>query len=203
MKPSENETAAARLRQARLRAGYAKAVDFARAADINEVTYRAHEGGQRGIPLAAAKLYADRLGCAVDWLLTGEGDANVPLVGYVGAGHQIHPIDDFALGGEPETVDGPPAGTDGDVAAVEVRGDSMYPVYRQGDLIYYHRRPETDIDSLIGRECVVHLADGRTLVKMIKQSGMPGRYDLDSYNASPINDVEIRWAAPIAWVKRK
>lgn len=208
MKTNPNETAAARLRQARMQAGFKNAAEFARHARISQITYRAHENGQRGIPVQTAKDYAKRLNCSAAWLLTGEGPdegpSAIPLVGYVGAGHQIHPMDDFALGAGLDIVDSPPTyGEPAPAVAVEVRGDSMFPVYREGDQIYYSRERDFQIEEMINRESVVQLADGRTLLKTIRRGPTPGRYSLDSYNASPIEDVEIRWAAPIIWIRRK
>lgn len=45
-----------------------------------------------------------------------------------------------------------------------VRGDSMYPAYHDGDVIFY-KRHDGKITDLIGRECVVQLKDERQLVK--------------------------------------
>ncbi len=68
-----------RLRWAREQAGYRSAAAFARAADVPEVTYRAHEKGPRavggrGLSEQAARLYAEHLGVSWAWLLTGIGE---------------------------------------------------------------------------------------------------------------------------------
>jgi len=67
------ESAAGRLRAARIKAGYDDAADFARAVGVKPVTYRAHEGGQNGFAR-----YADRYGVKLKvsplWLLYGKGD---------------------------------------------------------------------------------------------------------------------------------
>jgi hypothetical protein len=54
---------------------------------------------------------------------------------------------------------------------------------------------------MIGRECVVRLADGRTMLKMVSR-GANGLFDLHSHNAPPITGVAIEWVAPVLWVKR-
>lgn len=74
-----NTTPAERLRWARRRAGYASAAAFARAAEVPEVTYRAHEKGPRavggrGLSERSARTYAERLGVSWAWLLTGVGN---------------------------------------------------------------------------------------------------------------------------------
>lgn len=64
-----------RLRDARIRAGYETAGDFAKAMGIQEGTYRHHENGTggRSVPLAAVKRYAAKLGADLNWLLNGDG----------------------------------------------------------------------------------------------------------------------------------
>lgn len=61
-----------RLRKARERAGFDDAVSAARAYGWNENTYRSHENGNRGVPLNAAKRYAQRFKVSAGWILTGE-----------------------------------------------------------------------------------------------------------------------------------
>lgn len=63
---------AARLRQARAEAGYAKAAPAAQAMGIPEPTYQAHENGNRGF-LTSADRYADFFRVNLEWLLKGRG----------------------------------------------------------------------------------------------------------------------------------
>lgn len=65
------EGIAARLRSARIKAGYKRASHFAERVGVLPVTLRAHENGQNGFPRDTAKLYADALGVSVHWLLYG------------------------------------------------------------------------------------------------------------------------------------
>jgi transcriptional regulator with XRE-family HTH domain len=144
-----------------------------------------------------AKLY----GCRPADFIDG-GRTSVPLVGFVGAGAEIYPFDDAPLGGGFEMVDAPPdeART---VVAVEVRGESMFPAYREGDLIYYAREQDFVVDACLGAECVVKLGDGPTLVKTVMRGAEPGRWTLLSYNAPPIENAHIDWAAPVLWVDKR
>ena len=126
----------------------------------------------------------------------------VPVVGYVGAGDEIIPIDDHALGAGLDEVELPlPLGKD--AVAVIVRGNSMYPAYREGDIIVYEKKFEGDLTPLIGRECIVRLEDGRSYVKELARGSGPGLWTLISHNAPPIPDVRLAWAAPVTFVKRK
>lgn len=121
---------------------------------------------------------------------------NVPVVAYVGAGSEVYSIDDHEKGGSLEEVPAPP-GAGPSAVGVIVRGDSMYPAYREGDvLIYDEHRPPAD---LLQRECVVELEDGRQMVKTISR-GAGDSYTLVSHNAPPIEDVYIRWAAKVKFV---
>jgi phage repressor protein C with HTH and peptisase S24 domain len=125
---------------------------------------------------------------------------SVPLVGYVGAGSQVLALDDHHKGAGLEEVEAPPGGATRSTVAVRVRGESMMPAYMDGDLLYYDQKEDGDFTHLIGRECVVALADGRVFVKRIHRGSQPGRWMLVSHNGSPIEDVEITWAARVKWV---
>lgn len=130
-------------------------------------------------------------------LFAWDAGESVPLVGYVGAGAEILAIDDHAKGGGLEEVERP-HGAGRSTVAVRVRGDSMRPAYKDGDLLYYDTQANGDLDHLIGNDCVVKLSDGRVFVKEIRKNS--GGYWLHSYNADPMMDVSIEWAAKIRWV---
>lgn len=64
------DSPAARLKWARLKAGYQDAEAFARKAGLNPVTYRSYENGANGFAKHSAK-FAKVLGVTADWLLAG------------------------------------------------------------------------------------------------------------------------------------
>lgn len=123
----------------------------------------------------------------------------VPLVGYVGAGELYYPDPLAGPWGTIERVDAPP-GAGADTVAVRVRGSSMVPVYRDGDLLYLRRHNDWVPDQCLGRDCVVELVDGRCYVKRLERRDSTWR--LVSYSAEPIEAVDIKWAQPILWVRR-
>lgn len=135
--------------------------------------------------------------CAVygvsEAVVMGRPDApSVKLVGYIGAGNAAHY---YANGDDPnEEVERPPESNEATVAA-QVRGDSMYPVADDGDLIYFDDKLEPPTDDLIGKLCVVGLLDDRILVKRLYR-GRAGLYNLTSANAPPMQDVPVVWARP-------
>lgn len=190
--------AADRLRDAREAAGFETAADAARRYGWPETTYRHHENGTRGFRLPSAKIYARAFRVAPEWLLFGKGGAErsgVPVVGYIGAGAEIYPIDQ---GGSLDEVEAPP-GVGPEAVAVIVRGDSMWPRYTDGDTIIYDQHlPAEKADR---RECVIALPDGRKYVKMVRRQP-DGLWTLESHNAPPIHDAELLWAAPIRWIIR-
>jgi phage repressor protein C with HTH and peptisase S24 domain len=145
---------------------------------------------------------ATALGVPLTTLLGDEAPvhSSIPIVGFVSAGEGWTPIDnatgpddvvDFDLGAH-------------DAIGIEVRGDSMAPVYRNGDYLVCYRQFGTNADNCIGLDCVVRTQDGRHFVKILKRGSRPGRFNLKSYNpvADDIEDVTLSWVAPVAWIRR-
>jgi hypothetical protein len=92
----------------------------------------------------------------------------------------------------------------GNMIAIEIRGDSMFPVYRNGDFLVCERRHGYDLRNYLGLDCAIKTKSGEGYVKKLLKGSRAGRFDLQSYNVSYdyIRDVEVDWAAPIQWVKR-
>lgn len=129
---------------------------------------------------------------------TGSLFTLVPVAGQIGAGAAVYDFDGED-GGKNIGFERTPRGF-GAVEALQVRGDSMYPVYRDGDLIYIEDRP-AEFPLRRNTEYVIQLADGRRLLKMI-EPGADGRYNLVSYNAPAEPDVEIVNAQRVRYVRK-
>lgn len=123
----------------------------------------------------------------------------VPLVGYVGAGAVVHMHDRGAGSSAIDYIKAPKGF--GAVEALEVRGDSMYPVYRNGDVVFYGGRPAA-LPITDDGEYVVELTDGRILIKTVEHRGN-GKYSLTAYNAPPINGVEIVNAFRVRYIRKR
>lgn len=187
-----------RLRRAR-KLKFANSVEAAEAFGFNPNTLRSNENGNKPFGRDAAVRYARAFGVRLEWLLSGQGSMRhsrtlIPVEGIVGAGAAVFPIDEGAF----EPIE-PPFGAPENAVAFIVRGDSMYPAYRDGT--YIIALPVDDIHSIAHSRAVVTLEDGRRYVKDLERGSKPGLFTLFSHNASPINDVRIVAAAKVIGTK--
>lgn len=127
----------------------------------------------------------------------------VPLVGYVGAGDLYYPDPASGPWVGFDVVDAPPGS--GDVVAVRVRGDSMAPVFRNGDLLYFSKSDGEQPGDNVGEDCIVQVRNGPTYVKVLMKGVRTNRYRLHSYgNDTPdIENADVEWAAPIRHITRE
>ncbi len=144
---------------------------------------------------------ADQLGITLTELLEGrpDGPRRAAVIGYVSAGEGWTPFDGDGPVDEVEiNIEG------GAPVALIVRGDSMSPVYRDGDILVGAKRATTNALGLIGSDCVVETRAGARYVKFVAKGSVRGRYDLKSYNPvhPDIENADLAWAAPIGIVIR-
>lgn len=135
---------------------------------------------------------ADVLETTVDELT---GTDPVFLAGKIGAGGSIL----FEEYDEPQEVPRPPLAR-GRLLALQVEGDSMFPRYDAGDVIYVRRDHNGILPEYIGYHCAVHTSDGGTFLKILEEGTEPGKYTLLSHNAPPMRNVEVEWASPVLFV---
>lgn len=188
-----------RLQQARKRAGYETPAEASRALGSNRITYYQHESGIRGLTRKSAERYAQFFRVDLAWLLTGKGrperKGSFPLLGYVGAGAEIFPIDDHAKGAGLDYID--PQTIPADAVALIIRGESMYP-FEDGWKIVYRREQDGVPANCVNRLCVVQVSnDGPMLIKKVRRGSEPGRYTLESWNAPARENEQLEWAAPV------
>ncbi len=194
------QTIGERISWLRTRAGLTQA-QLAELTGINQSNIaRWESGNQTPSQISAAKV-ATALGTTTDYLIRGiatRPDAQSrPVIGYVGAGEAVYPIngDDSAL----EHTD-VPFGTPDHVVGLRIKGDSMRGQFEDADIILYNRETPFLLQDCINRRCVVQLEDGRILVKKLKFGQMEGHFTLLSTNAPAIENVKILWASPILGV---
>lgn len=150
---------------------------------------------------SAMQQLADVFGVSVDWLRHGDMSTLIfPVVGEVKGGQDWFPIDQ---GGDLGAIEIDLSHVD--PIAIRVRGDSMKPVYRQGDSIVGSRLKGTVIDEVIGRDCIVKTLDGEGMVKTLMRGSKPGFYRLRSYDPEypDREDVQLEWAAPVILTVRR
>jgi SOS-response transcriptional repressor LexA len=71
-KREEREQRAARLKEARMKAGFKSMPAAARAMRVNVETYKAHETGRNGFDTPDARIYARTFKVSASWLMTGD-----------------------------------------------------------------------------------------------------------------------------------
>lgn len=151
---------------------------------------------------------AEAFGVDPEYLRTGKErrqlkphpPADIPVIGHAGARERI-----ILLDGDDQGIFDlvhPLRAEDG-FRAVIVRGDSMIPIYRNGDALFF-RQDHPDMSKTLGRDCVVITDKNRAYVKRVMKGSRQGLYNLLSYapGEDPIIDVELRNAWPIEWVRR-
>ncbi len=198
--PADLKTPHGRLQHAREAAQYASAALAARAMGVLEPVYQAHENGSKGLSRSGAR-YAKFFNVALDWLMTGRGEMKpvtryaalpaIPLMGLVGAGGSVAPIDGDNQDEPPDFIDWPEPAF---IGALQVRGESQLPRWRDGEVILFDRRPRKP-DEFLGKYAVVDCLDGRRLVKTIQRGSIReprGEFwRLDSLNAPPEDNVRL------------
>ena len=154
--------------------------------------YAKLEGGTRRLSDKWIKLASDAYGVDPGEVVT-DRRASVPVAGYVGAGTEMH----FYAEGQGSLDEAPaPEGVSAQTVAVEVKGLSLGPIF-DGWRVYFDDRREPVTDDLIGRLCVVGLADGRILVKTLSRGRSNGAFDLHGQFGEPVLDIEVLWAARV------
>lgn len=114
----------------------------------------------------------------------------VRVVGYVGDDAKVilfpEPCGDLRL------VDAPDGSTYATVA-IEIRTDSLDPAFTNWIVFYDDLRlpPNEDV---VGKLCVIGLADGQIVVRKLARGQLPDRFNLLAMNGPPIYDVEVEWA---------
>ena len=149
------------------------------------------------------------LGVHLAWLMDGFGPmsgkasissssrATVTVVGQIGAGAVMFPYDDHSLEQGLDEVPAPMSLEGDDYVAVRIKGDAMRPM-KEGWLMFFRKTDSGVPDECRDQLCVVKIAnDGPMMVKELRWTKTPYRYNLLSWNAEPIEDVALDWAAKV------
>lgn len=143
---------------------------------------------------------AEVLGVDVNEIVSGAAPRpTIALAGKVGAGAKVPLVDAYTKGDGPQ-VECPEGISPHGIVAVEVSGDSMEPIYSDGDVLFYTRHTHENVPSeAVGRRSVCEDADGNVWVKQVKRGDQPDRFHLISLNpgAQTMWNVALVWASPI------
>jgi DNA-binding Xre family transcriptional regulator len=120
----------------------------------------------------------------------------VKLGGKIGAGGSIL----FDEDPDTKNVERPPLAL-GRMLALQVVGESMFPRYDEGAIVYVRRDHDGILPQYIGQECAVHLVDGGTFLKVLEEGTESARYNLRSHNAPLMRNVEVIWASPVLFIR--
>jgi repressor LexA len=125
----------------------------------------------------------------------------VPIVGKIGAGGSVIFVT-FQEDERPDPEDSVlrPPGVSGKLVALIVEGSSMFPKYRDGDIIYIQRDHQGVLEEDIGDDCAVRLKSGETYVKQLVRGSQPERFTLRSLNAPDMENIEVEWATRVLFI---
>lgn len=200
MNRQNNALIAERLRFLWSRDNIQGPADAAREYGIGFESIKKIGAAERGMTVANAERIAAHHKASPGWLMFGEGSPDgkmtVPLIGSVAAGQQLVFYEDSEKGIQVDAYFGAV-----NTVAFEVVGDSMFPLARAGDYVYF-LKPTRDVERLVGREAFVQIEDGNNLFKILQRGSRAGRYDLISYNAEPIRDRAVHAAGRFLGVRR-
>ncbi len=176
---------AARLRQARIAAGFETAKHASDLMGMPQPTYNTHETGSRDFDVDDAQRYAQFFGVSAAWLLTGEKAVATDALAAPlrrPAIRPIHVIDYVQAGLWSEVADPYPEGAgmatisaDQPVSprafALEIKGRSMVPEFREGDRVIIE--PALALDARPGDFVVAKLdADDTATFKKFRDGGL-------------------------------
>lgn len=123
----------------------------------------------------------------------------VSVAGHVGAGAIVELADAHAKGDGLYHISCPPQVSPHGIVGVEVRGDSMAPIYQPGDVLLYTRDALGVPSEAIGKICICEDEDGRAWVKVVRTGSQEGTFSLISVNpeSAHMHGIRLKWAAPV------
>jgi transcriptional regulator with XRE-family HTH domain len=202
--PDVDQARASRLRQARIAADFASAGAVCRRFGWAYGTYSSHENGNRNIPLETVTKYAIALNVPAEWLAYGRGaqqrrGSRVRIEGYVAGNLEIRSRLQEAPDEIPDDAEAPTGVLPDTLHAWRFETDDDSPFYHIDDIIYTLREHD-EPSRYVGEICVVLLADGRRMIRIVRAHLGGQRFVLSDFGHRAI-EVDLVEAAPIAWVR--
>ena len=183
------------LRHLRERKGWTQE-SVAKMAGMAQQTYQRYEAGERQLKVNQLQVFAHVFGVEPSEIMDDTLGRQLPIVGYVGAGAEVFPIDALPEWDNHYVVNCPREFPVHETEALIVEGDSMLPIEPRS-VVFVSKSKALTATDMVGKLCVVELSDGRRLLKQVRRGYQPQRYNLISTNAAPIEDVKITKAARV------
>lgn len=184
-----------RIKSARKRLSMSQAV-LARHIDVDQSSIAYWESSRTTPKHSRLLALADVLGVTPEWLQFGisksDGSAEIHVVASIGAessNDAVHALNDMA------TIDFQLADDDEETIAITVSGNSLAPIYQDGDVLIGPRMsPEVALREFHA-DSVFGMRDGRTLLVRAPA----GR----TLPTGPIADTsKITWIMPVTWIRK-
>ena len=144
------------------------------------------ETGNRGWSVKSLQKIADAMGLdsMADLLDVTDAWQDVAVFGVVEAGGMVLP-----RGNEGKRKFRAPTAF-GELLALVVRNDSLYPRHIKGAAIFCEKQT-VEPSKCIGLECLVQVEDGQSLVRTVSKGTSKNRFNLMIHNQSPDMDCAI------------
>lgn len=175
--------------------------DVARRAQVPQTTLYSYASGKsQSLKGITQEKIASAYRVRVEDLFDGSGESprqEVGVWGKIGARAEIYPLSDFISDPMYQVQLPATLNPDEEYVAFEIEGYSMPPA-EPGWLVVF-RKTEVTPEDLLNAPCLVDTADGRRLFKRLRKGYSAGRYNLESWDGSPvIEDVAITGVLPFA-----
>lgn len=182
-----------RLRALRVTLGMSQ-VELARRISRHQTAIGPYERDEYEPPRDVVEKLALVLETSPEYLYFGRSPLQIalPVVGRIGRAGLLEST--------PEPVAELVQLRDQQLRGYRVRDDSMAPVFRPGQLVLTLSGTAETPAPQLGRDALVELQDGRTLLRRLLPSSDPDRYDLAAYNAPLLPMVAVQEARSIVGV---
>ncbi|MFZ2314902.1 MAG: helix-turn-helix transcriptional regulator [Gammaproteobacteria bacterium] len=174
---------------------------------INVNTLQAWENGKVALTSKGAKkLLAAfaKLGliCSEDWLRTGAGSNPIFIEDINILPNEMN--EDLCILREIEAF----KAINPNPIVIVISDNGMEPIYSLGDFVAGNKKIDSEINSLIGANCIIGTYQGDTLIRKLLKSSNDNAYTLACINASTdqqpiIPDIRIKFAAKVVFHRQK
>lgn len=185
-----------------------KQADLAKALKVSQATMSGYETGKYEPDLKTLKAIADYFAVSVDFVLGGNPmlaaikGIRVPVYAAVAAGIPIEAIEDIV---DYEEIDAALAAT-GDFFGLRIKGDSMEPRMREGDVVIVRKQDDADTGDI----AIILVNGNEATVKKIKKepsgiSLIPNNpaHDIQYYSAADIASLPVRIIGKVVELRAK